>query len=388
MTSYRPLAALAPLAIAFSIVAAPEAEAQAPANLPDIVEGILPGTVAISAKAGAQPAAATEGQQTPQTQPFQVPPGSPFEEFFKRFAPTPPDSEGGTSIGSGYVINGQECLIVTNNHVVENGKEFSVEFPDGTTYKAELVGRDPALDVGVLRCKNEGVAVPEVTFGDSDALRVGQPVVAIGNPFGLSHTVTYGIVSALGRDIQAGPFDNFIQTDTAINRGNSGGALFNFDGEVIGMNTAIFSPTGGSVGIGFAIPANMVKPVVEQIIAHGEVRRGMLGVQISNMTPEKATELGLSSTYGAIVSGVTAGSPSAAAGLKAGDVILKFNGEQVDSTRELTRLAAGTEPGTQVEVTYLRDGREATTQITMGLRNEEELRKAVTPDPKPVVPAP
>lgn len=386
MTSYR---ALAPLAVAFSIAAAPSASAHDPDWVADLVENVKPATVSISVKQAQAPAAAA----TP-PQPFQLPPGTPFEDFFRNFrgdegaqTPTPAPS----SVGSGFVVDGDQCHIVTNRHVVEGGGEIKVTFPSGETYNATVLGTDAAVDLAVLDC-DATQPVPEVSFGDSSRMREGSWVMAIGNPLGLSNSVSQGIVSYMGRDIGSGPYDDYIQTDTAINRGNSGGALFNKDGEVIGINTAIFSPNGGSIGIGFAIPSNLATGVVDQLIAHGEVRRGGFGAQISNISPEKATELGLADNKGVLVQGVVENGPAANAGLMTNDVITSFNGRTVTNTRELMRVVAETPIGSEVEVTYFRGGVEMTAAVTVADRKavaEESEPAPVAPvQPGPAAPAP
>lgn len=307
----------------------------------------------------------------------EFPPGSPFEEFFKEYF-----GEGGrpstvTSLGSGFVIDA-EGYIVTNNHVIESADEVTVNFPNGDSAAAEIVGRDPKTDLALLKLIDtpaEPLAV--VDFGDSDSLRVGDWVMAIGNPFGLGGSVSAGIVSARGRSIDVGPYDDFIQTDAAINRGNSGGPLFNLRGEVIGVNTAIYSPTGGWVGIGFATPSNIAREVVDQLREHGVTRRGWIGVRSSNLGPEKARELGLPRGRGAVVSALTEDAPAAKAGLQEGDVILKFDGHEVADSRALTRIVAGAEIDAPADVAVNRAGEELILPVTVGLLEEEapEIRR-------------
>jgi serine protease Do len=294
----------------------------------------------------------------------QFPPGSPFEEFFRDF-----DGENRTrraqSLGSGFIVDASG-IIVTNNHVIENADEIAISLADDTVLEAEIVGRDSKTDIAVLRIDPGDLKLQAVSFGDSDKMRVGDWVVAIGNPFGLGGTVTAGIVSARGRDIGSGPYDDFIQTDASINRGNSGGPLFNLEGEVIGINTAIFSQSGGSVGIGFAISSNLASQVVAQLQEYGRTRRGWLGVFIQEITPEIAESLGLKSDSGALVSAVTEGGPADAAGIEAGDVILSFNGRQIERMRDLPRIVAETPVEKTVPVELTRNGKNQTLEVTLG----------------------
>ena len=262
---------------------------------------------------------------------------------------------------------------MTNNHVVEHAESITVTLKDGRRFGARVVGTDPLTDVALLKIEGDADDLPTVSFADSSRLRVGDAVIAIGNPFGLGGTVTAGIISALGRDINAGPYDSFIQTDAAINRGNSGGPLFNTEGRIVGMNTAIFSPSGGSVGIGFAIPADTVKKVVAQLRDHGSVTRGWLGVQIQVVTPEIAEALGLDEARGALVAEVQPASPAKAAGLEPGDVILEVNGEKIGEMKELPALIAGIEPGRKAELVVMRDGRERRLDVTIGTLSPEKL---------------
>ncbi len=249
--------------------------------------------------------------------------------------------------------------MVTNNHVIEGADEVSVTLQDNTTLKAEIVGRDESGDIALLKVKSDK-PLPTVDFGDSSQSRVGDWVLAIGNPFGLGGTVTAGIVSARGRDIHQGQYDDFIQTDAAINRGNSGGPLFNMDGQVIGINTAIFSPSGGSIGIGFSIPSNMAKNIVAQLKEYGHPRRGWLGVKIQQVTPDIAESLGLKDASGAMVAGITDGGPADKAKIHAGDIILKFDGQDVKEMHNLPRIVADAAVGKEVPVVLWRDGKEVT----------------------------
>jgi serine protease Do len=319
------------------------------------------------------------------------PPGSPFEQFFKDFLNRNHQGQGGPdaapaparraqSLGSGFIID-PAGYIVTNNHVIEGADEVSVTLQDNTTLKAKIVGRDESGDLALLKV-DAGKPLPTVPFGDSSKARVGDWVLAIGNPFGLGGTVTAGIVSARGRDIHQGQYDDFLQTDAAINRGNSGGPLFNMDGEVIGINTAIFSPSGGSIGIGFAIPSNMAKLTISQLREYGHARRGWLGVKIQQVTPDIAESLGLKQADGAMVAGVTDGGPADKAKLRAGDIILKFNGQDVKEMHNLPRIVADTDVGKEVPVVVWRDGKEVTIQTTLAERpSDAQLASAEMPKP-------
>lgn len=352
----------------------------APLSFADLAEKLSPAVVNISST---QKAVQTSSE-TPQDFP-QFPPGSPFEDFFKDFmqkqqgmgAPngeSPMEQLPTTSMGSGFIIDGAKGLVVTNNHVIKDADEIRVTLVDNTILDAELVGHDEKTDLAVLKVKNpKKHKLTEVSFGDSDQMRVGDWVLAIGNPFGLGGTVTQGIISARKRDISAGPYDDFIQTDASINRGNSGGPMFNLRGDVIGINTAIYSPSGGSVGIGFAIPANLAKPVVMQLAEFGKTRRGWLGVKIQTVTDEIADGLGLKEVHGALVASVTPGGPAEKADIKPGDVIIEFNGQKLDAMRQLPRIVAETPIGKDATVSLIRDGRTITTKVKVG-----ELEKAET----------
>lgn len=337
----------------------------APESFADLAEKLTPAVVNIST---AQTVSGGSGVPLPE-----FPPGSPFEEYFEEFL----ERHGGEqqsrrvqSLGSGFVID-PNGLVVTNNHVVEDADEVTVTFSDGETLDAEILGRDPKTDLALLQVKADR-QLPFVRFGDSDALRVGDWVMAIGNPFGLGGTVTAGIVSARDRDINAGPYDAFIQTDASINRGNSGGPLFNMAGEVMGVNTAIISPTGGSIGIGFSIPATTATSVIDQLKEFGETRRGWLGVRIQTVTEDLAEGLGLDDTKGALVAGIQDGGPAVGSGIEAGDVIISFDGQPVDKMRDLPRIVADTEVGKAVDVVVLRDGKQETYQVTLGRLEEAE----------------
>ncbi|MGV6811725.1 MAG: DegQ family serine endoprotease [Brevirhabdus sp.] len=339
----------------------------------DLVEQVSPAVVFIEVTGKAR--------ATSSASPF--PPGSPFEEFFGRRAPgnerQQPPAHG---LGSGYIISA-DGEIVTNQHVVDGATEVTVRLADGREFHADVVGSDKATDVALLKISGAS-DLPTVPFGDSDALRVGEAVVAVGNPFGLGGTVTVGVVSALGRDINSGPYDSYIQTDAAINRGNSGGPLFNEKGDVIGMNTAIFSPSGGSVGIGFSIPAKTVQQVVAQLRNGGEVKRGWLGVQIQQITPDIAEALGLNEPQGALVSAVQPDSPAAAAGFKQGDVILSVNDEAIEEMRELPQVIAAIAAGDEARVAVLRNGDERILDVTIGLLEPSRLTRASAPADAPL----
>jgi serine protease Do len=321
--------------------------------------------------------------------------GSPFDDFLHRFfeehrgegqdrrgegqlMPRPfrgnPDDEGGgakrIALGSGFIID-PSGTVVTNNHVVGEAAKVEVTLQDNSKYTAQIVGRDSKTDIAVLKIKADK-PLPYVTLGDSNAAQIGDWVIAVGNPFGLGGSVTTGIISARGRDIHAGQFDDFLQIDAPINRGNSGGPTFNLNGEVIGINTAIYSPNGGSVGIGFAVPSSVAKTVVAQLESHGKVSRGWLGVQIQEVTPAIAASLGLDGQHGAMVAVVTANSPGAEAGLKQGDVILSFNGSEVKQLRDLPRLVAATAPGAKATLNVWRNGRSTELHATIAEAAENQ----------------
>ena len=371
----------APPTAAPTVTAAPStgpAIGTGPASVADLAEGLLDAVVNISTSQSVGGEGA--GPQTPQT-----PDGSPFEEFFDEFFDGD-GSQGGSqkvnSLGSGFVID-PSGFVVTNNHVIEDADDIEVVFPDGRKLKATLVGTDPKTDLSVLKV-DPPAPLKAVRFGDSRQMRIGDWVMAIGNPFGLGGSVTVGIISARGRNINAGPYDNFIQTDAAINKGNSGGPLFNMKGEVIGINTAIISPSGGSIGIGFAVPTELAQNIVNQLIEFGETRRGWLGVRIQPVTDEIAESLGLDSARGALVSGVVAGGPVDNGEIRAGDVILAFDGVPVREMRDLPRAVAESPVGKAVDVTVLRDGKEQTVQVTLGRLEDspadEQVEEGAAPE--------
>lgn len=348
----------------------------APDSFADLAEKLLPAVVNISTT---QTVEGRSGADFPQ-----LPPGSPFEDFFKEYFDRngPQQKHKATSLGSGFIVhsNGNnESYVVTNNHVVDGAEEITVILQDDTRMEAELVGVDAKTDLAVLKVKSDK-KLPFVKFGDSNKTRVGDWAIAIGNPFGLGGTVTAGIVSARGRDINSGPYDDFLQTDASINRGNSGGPLFNLDGDVIGINTAIFSPSGGSVGIGFARASASAKSVVEQIIKHGSVRRGWLGVHIQTVTDDMAEALGLKEAKGALVASVLKDGPAEKAGIEHGDVILKFDGKDVTTMRQLPALVATTDIDKDVDVVVLRKGKTKSLKVKIGRMSEEETQaKASAP---------
>ena len=324
----------------------------------------------------------------------QLPPGSPFEEFFEEFFKNRRGQQGETpnrertprrvsSLGSGFVID-SEGLVVTNSHVIAEADEINVVLADGTKLKAEIVGRDQKTDMALLRVKPDR-PLKAVKFGDSEKLRLGEWVIAIGNPFGLGGTVTAGIVSARNRDINSGPYDNYIQTDASINRGNSGGPLFNLNGEVVGVNTAIISPSGGSIGIGFAVPAKTALAVIDQLRQFGETRRGWLGVRIQQVTDDIAESLGMKQARGALIAGVDDKGPAKPAGIEPGDVVIKFDGRDIKDMRDLPRIVADTPVGKDVEVVVVRKGKEETKTVKLGRLEDGEKPQpaaATKSDPK------
>ncbi len=294
-------------------------------------------------------------------QPPGFPPGSPFEDFFRDFFP-PQQSRESHALGSGFIIS-SDGYVVTNNHVVEGADEIIVKTSSGEELKAEIIGTDPKLDLALLKISNG--KLPKVRLGDSDKLRVGDWVVAIGNPFGLEQTVTAGIVSAKGRVIGAGPYDSFIQTDAAINPGNSGGPLFNVRGEVVGINTAIYSRSGGNNGIGFTIPINLARPIIEELKETGHVRRAKLGVHIDAVSKDTMQALGLKNTQGALVRQVEAGSAAEKAGIQAGDVIIRIDGEPIKRVHDLPIRIARHKAGDRVRVEILRNGKRQMIPVTV-----------------------
>jgi serine protease Do len=355
------------------------AAAEAPASFADLAAKVTPAVVNIASKHKVAQAGDDNGHL-----PFVVPKGSPFEDFFKHFNERQRPDNGAESmaLGSGFIVD-PTGYVVTNNHVIDEATDINVTLTTGKTYPAKLIGTDKKTDLALLKIESP-TPLPTVAFGDSDAIRVGDWVMAVGNPFGLGGTVTSGIVSARGRDLNSSAFDDFLQIDASINQGNSGGPTFSMAGEVIGINTAIFSPNGGSVGIGFAIPSNLAKPIVATLREKGSIERGWLGVQIQGVTPDIAAAVGLDKPAGAIVSEVMPDSPAAKAGLKAGDVILSFGGKAVDRLHDLPRLVAAAPIGGKAEVTLWRD--HATQKVTVEVAKLADDQVAAN-DNQPEAPA-
>ncbi|MDC1287650.1 DegQ family serine endoprotease [Gammaproteobacteria bacterium] len=352
-----------------------------PPSFADLAERVEPAVVSITVTGKTDVAAKMNGRQH-QRMP-QFPEGSPFGEFFEQFRNRVPGMPGGDKsaqrefkgAGSGFIIS-PDGYVVTNNHVVENATEIGVILQDGSHYQATIKGRDPKTDLALLKV-NADASLPYVELGDSDSARVGEWVVAVGNPFGLGGTVTAGILSARGRDINSGPYDDYLQVDAPINRGNSGGPLFNNRGQVIGVNSAIYSPTGGSVGIGFAIPSNLVKDVVAQLETSGKVTRGWLGVQIQPLTDDIAASLGLTQTHGALVASVHPGSPAALGGVKPGDVLVSMNGEQLIDFKDLPKLVAAAEAGSESTLQVKRQGETLKLTIEIGDMPDDGVKVAL-----------
>jgi serine protease Do len=386
------LALLTAAAIAWPILIVPAA-ARGPDGIADVAEQVIDAVVNVSTKQSVD----LSGGAMPQ-----LPPGSPFEEFFEEFFKNrrgqggqngqngqTPSPRRVNSLGSGFIID-TSGLVVTNNHVIADADEVNVILNDGTTLKAEVIGRDQKTDLALLKV-TPTKPLKAVKFGDSDKLRLGEWVIAIGNPFSLGGTVTAGIVSARNRDIQSGPYDNYIQTDAAINRGNSGGPLFNLNGEVIGVNTAIISPSGGSIGIGFAVPSKTVVPVVDQLREFKEVRRGWLGVRIQQVSDEIAESLSIKPARGALIAGIDDMGPAKPAGIEPGDVVVKFDGKDIKEMRDLPKIVADTPVGKDVEVIIIRKGKEEKKTVKLGRLEDEKKQAALdpkkdaAPDAKPVV---
>ncbi len=355
-----------------------------PTNLADLVDSVAEAVVNISATQ------TIEESGAPGAIP-DLPKGTPFDDMFEQFfknhgfngAPAHPRKS--SSLGSGFVID-PSGIVITNNHVVGVANDIVVIFTDGRKLKAKVIGKDAKVDVAVLKVESDK-PLKTVKFGDSDKMRVGDGVMAVGNPFGLGETVTAGIISARNRNIESGPYDDFLQTDASINKGNSGGPLFNLDGEVIGINTAILSPSGGSIGIGFATPSASVVPVVDQLEKFGETHRGWLGVRIQPVDDGIAESLGMGPARGALVAGIDEHGPAKPAGLMAGDVIVKFDGKEIKESRDLPRLVASLPVGKEVPVVIMRKGEELTKTVTLGRLEDGEKQMAkvedeTVPEPK------
>jgi serine protease Do len=391
------IASLTATAIALPVLTAPVA-ARGPEGIADVSEKVIDAVVNISTSQSVEGRSSARPSPSPSPSP-QLPPGSPFEEFFEEFfknrrgqgenpAPNRPPRRV-SSLGSGFVID-SSGIVVTNNHVISDADEVHVIFTDGSRLKAEVMGRDQKTDIALLRVKTDK-PLKAVEFGDSETLRLGEWVIAIGNPFSLGGSVSAGIVSARNRDINSGPYDNYIQTDAAINRGNSGGPLFNLEGKVIGVNTAIISPSGGSIGIGFAVPSKTVVSVIDQLKQFGETRRGWLGVRIQQVTDDIAESLGIKPTRGALVAGIDDKGPAKPAGIEPGDVIIKFDNRDIKEMRDLPRIVADTPVGKDVEVRVIRKGTEETKIVKLGRLEDGEkpqpasVRGGAPPEDKSVV---
>ena len=369
-TGLAGVAAILALVVLVIVGSRPAPAQGLPPSFADLAERLSPAVVNIST---------SQTVERPDGIP-ELPPGSPFEDlfrdFFDRNIPQGPRTV--ESLGSGFVISA-EGYVVSNNHVIEEADEVTVNFSDGSSLIAEVIGRDAKTDIALLKVDPDA-PLPFVEWGDSNASRVGDWVLAIGNPFGLGGSVSAGIISALGRNIEAGPYDDFIQTDAAINRGNSGGPLFNLNGRVIGVNTAIISPTGGSIGIGFAVPSALARNVVDQLQQYGVTRRGWLGVRIQQVDDDMAEALGMERAMGALVADVTADSPAADAGIEAGDVIVKFDGRDVAEMRDLPRMVADTPVDQTVRVIVFRDGKTRTLPVKIGLLEEATAGGVTEPE--------
>ena len=342
-----------------------------PSSFADLAEKLMPSVVNISS---------TQTVKTTSNPfPFQFPPGSPFEDMFKEFYR--PTERKATALGSGFIID-KKGIVVTNNHVIEGAEDIIVSVNGSTEYKAKVIGKDPYMDIAVLKIESEKKFIP-VSFGDSDKARIGDWVIAIGNPYGFGGTVTSGIISSRNRDIGLTRYDDFIQTDASINIGNSGGPLFNLDGEVIGINTAIIAPgQSGSIGIGFAIPSNSASNVISQLLEFGETKRGWLGVRIQEVTKEIAEVEKLEKPEGALVASVSENSPANKAGIKAGDIILEFDGKRVDTMRTLPKLVAQSKVGKRVKLKIWRNQKLISKNVLLGrLESSKEFKAENKIDP-------
>ena len=356
--------------------------APAPESFADLAEKLLPTVVNISSTQKVKDAVEQPQINRNNNNPFggqsPFPQGHPFNDMFNDFfgdsypmMPQPRHSMPESSLGSGFIVNKELGLIITNNHVIDGADEIKITLHNDKIIPATVIGTDDKTDIAVLKADLKDEKVSQAAFGNSDIMRVGDWVLAIGNPFGLGNTVTAGIISARARDINSGPYDDYLQTDASINRGNSGGPMFNIRGEVIGINTAIFSPTGGSVGIGFAIPSVLAEPVIDQINKYGRTKRGWLGVKIQDVTDEIADSLGLKTASGALVAEVTPKGPAEKAGIKSGDIILSFDDKSIREMRNLPRIVAETDIEKDVPVIVWRDGKRVTLKANIG-----ELEKA------------
>lgn len=341
----------------------------------DMVKVVKPGVVTVLTVSDGD---SSEPEAMPQI------PDGPFKDFMERFFQNRPGMQPQQpgrklrGLGSGFIID-ESGYVVTNRHVVADASKITVVLDDGTQFDATKVGADDKTDLAVLRIESDK-ALTTVSWGNSDDVEIGDPIVAIGNPFGLGGTVTSGIVSARGRDLRSGPYDDFLQVDAAINRGNSGGPLFDHEGKVIGVNTAIFSPNGGNVGLGFAIPSNLARKIVAELIEKGVVERGFLGVAVQPVTPEIADSLGLQSPKGALIANVNENGPAAKAGLRTGDVILSFGHSNIENAKDIARVVADSDPGTRHRVAIWRDGKAQSLNVTVGRMDGEPRTAAVTPD--------
>jgi serine protease Do len=395
----RPIRSVLLVLFAFTLSAALPNVSEAregPASFADLAEKLLPAVVNISTTQ-----TVTVKDDLQDLPDMQFPPGSPFEDFFKDYMEKQKGEKGqgqtqagkphkrvSTALGSGFIID-PSGYIVTNNHVIQDADEIKVILQDDTNLQATVIGRDKKTDLALLKV-NTKKPLPALSWGDSDKIRVGDWIMAIGNPYGLGGTVTAGIISARARDIQSGPYDDYLQTDAPINRGNSGGPMFNMDGDVIGVNTAIFSPSGGSIGIGFAIPSSMVRSVIEQLKSSGHVKRGWLGVHIQAVTQDIADGLGLDTTRGALVSSVTPDGPAAKGDIEIGDVILGFNNKDVVEMHNLPRIVAETPVDATVPVKVIRKGKEPMLQVKVGeldIHEEAQEDEPEKAEPEPVKPS-
>ena len=381
-------AATTALLIGTALPMATPAYAFGPESVADLAESLLPAVVNISTS---QTVDGPDGGGGIVPMP-KLPEGSPFQDFFDQFFDDQQQGEGGEgngggqnsrkvqSLGSGFVIDAAEGIIVTNNHVIEDADDIEINFSDGKKLKATLVGKDKKTDLAVLKVDATKYKLTAVKFGDSEKARIGDWVMAIGNPFGFGGTVTVGIISARNRDIQSGPYDRFIQTDAAINRGNSGGPLFDMNGAVIGINSAIISPSGGSIGLGFSIPSELAMGVVDQLRQFGETRRGWLGVRIQPVTDDIAESLGMPNSEGALIAGIIKGSPVDDGTIQAGDVVKKFDGRDIKEVRDLSRMVAESSVGKVVDVVLIRKGKEMSVKVTLGRLEDGEKQLAESAD--------